>query len=208
METNNATISTPLPSSTPDAGDLLSGALNDIISGLEGGIANAENEIGGFLRGVVQNITTGLENDLSTGGDNLGQLLTTAFQNLTGGIESALSGGGLGTFLQNILQGFFASSSSGAGGSIGNLLQGVIGNLSTGIAAGLSKAEGSAAQGIAEALGIQQLYSLHLRQVCSGTLSSTSDPHATFNITGCFTYSEAAAGLSPYPFQRKKNLKI
>jgi len=175
----------------------LSGAINDIISGLEGGISNAENEIGGFLRGVVQNITTSLEDGLSTGGDDLGQLISTAFQNLTEGIENSLSSTVLGSFLQDILQTLFTNSSISSGRSISNLLQGVIGNFSTGIAAVLSKAEGTAAQGIAEALGIQQLYSLHLRQVCSGTLSSPSDPHATFNITGCFTYSEAAAGLSP-----------
>jgi len=199
MGTNNETFSTPIASSTPDTGDLLSGAINDIISGLEGGISNAENEIDGFLREVVQNITTSLEDDLSTGGGDLGQLLSTAFQNLTGGIENSLSGARLGSFLQDILQDLSPSSVSGSWGGISNLLQGVIGNFSTGIAAVLSKAEGTAAQGIAEALGIQQLYSLHLRQVCSGTLSSSSDPHATFNITGCFTYSEAAAGFSFIP---------
>jgi len=94
-----------------------------------------------------------------------------------------------------IEDGGLLKSLTAPGSELSDFFVNVVGNFTAEIDNKLSKAEDSVAEGITNAMGIHEFYSLHLRDVCMGTLSSPSDPHAKFNITSCFPYSAAASGL-------------
>ncbi|PMD29659.1 hypothetical protein L207DRAFT_574053 [Hyaloscypha variabilis F] len=87
------------------------------------------------------------------------------------------------------------SSLTGSTSELKVLFSSLISNFTAKVDNGLSKAEVTVAEGITNALGIQDFYSLHLRDICSGTFSSSSDLRTRFNITACFPYSVAAPGL-------------
>ena len=193
--TPTITSTGPAQTQTSTASNDLGSLVESIISGLDGCNFSTDAVLGEIIEVVVKNITSSIENDL-------GSFFKQLLQNVTVGFETALTNGTLSSFLDDIIQDISSSTTgmgllgslTSSGGELEQFFQGVLGNFTTGIASGLSKAEGTAAKGITNALGIEQFYSLHLRTVCAGSLSSPSDPSATFHIAGCFSYSEAATG--------------
>ena len=192
VTTTTLTVSLPAPTqvqSPPSIEIILSGLIQSFGSG-------NDSQLGTFLQQILTNITSGIVRNLSKKEGDLGQLFGDIVQNITAGIKEEISKAGA-PVLQQLLQGLVTGNHNGSlsnSGVVNNFLDGVLGNFSTEISSGLSRAQGTAAKGIANALGIQHFYSMHLRQICSGTLSSKSDPNAKFNIFGCFTYPEAATG--------------
>jgi hypothetical protein len=190
--TTTFTVSTPTQTTcpTPNIETLVSDLIGEIISDLETEFSGGEGQR------IISNITAGVETGLqAAGGGELSQVFGGILQNLTSGLESALSSTA-GQFFSSVVGGLLTSSAGGASGSnstseIGQLFKTILGNFTDGISTGLSKAESQAALGIAETLGIEQFYALHLREVCAGNLSNRSDPRALFNITGCYSYSQA-----------------
>jgi hypothetical protein len=191
--TATVTVSTPAQTAcpAPDIETLVDELIQDVLKDLEAGDL-----------GILGNIATILENGLQNSEGELGKFLGTLLQNATQSLGGSSSSGG--SFLESIIKGLFSDGGSGSfstnsttnsTGGFNAFFKGILGNFSQGIATGLTKAEGEAAQGLTEALGIQQFYSLHLREVCTGNLSSPSDPQAIFKITGCLSYSDATTGM-------------
>jgi hypothetical protein len=186
------TVSTPVSTQCPipDTETLVEELVQDVITNLEAGNL-----------GIIGNITTTLENELRNSESELGQILATLLQNATQSLGN--SSGSAGSFFQSVIQGVFSDmgdslSTTNTTGGFNGFIKEILGKFSESIATGLTKAQGEAAQGISESLGIQQFYSLHLREVCAGNLSSPSDPNAVFTITRCLSYSDATSGI-PFP---------
>jgi hypothetical protein len=184
------TVSVPGPTQTmsPDVSGLLAELLK-----------TEENDVQAFLGYIIGNITADLQSGLGNG--QLGTIFQNQFRNFTTNLGEAISDG-VESFFQDILQrldtgGLGSLQTSTMNSGLNTFIQEALSNFTAGVATGLSEAESAAAQGITKVLGVQQLYALHLRNVCTGVLSSPSDPQASFTITGCLTYSEAASSRSP-----------
>ena len=175
----------------------LASIIEDITFGIEGGI-------GSFVQGIIQNITGSIDSSPTSGASEVGLFLEGLLKNETSRAGNRTSPEtSIDTFIQDLISSIFSGAESrilnavtGTGSGLKVLLTAIINNFTTKVDNGLSKAEGSVAAGITNALGRQDFYSVHLRDVCSGTLSSSSEPHAKFNITACFPYSVAASGKS------------
>jgi hypothetical protein len=159
-------------------------------------VCSCPSSTGDPLASIIQGISAGIEGDI-------GSFVQGIIQNITGSIESNSTGNSIDSFIQEIISSFISGTGSslfnslaGSGSELGKFFSEVVGNFTANVDNKLSKAENSVAEGITSALGIQEFYSIHLRDVCSGTLSSPSDPNAKFNITACFPYSDAASGKS------------
>ena len=186
-------------SSQPCASNFLANITQDITLGIEDGL-------GLLVHQFIQNITGTNQSNLTNDEGALALLLGGSLTNDTTESGNASSTGtsfdssiqslvssliyGAGSNLLDLLTG------SGSGSGLKGLLSGIINNFTTKVDNGLSKAEGTVAEGISSALGVQEFYSLHLRDICSGMLSNSSDPLAKFNITACYPYSVAASGKS------------
>jgi hypothetical protein len=193
--TSTVTVSTPAQTTCPNPNieTLVSDLIGEIISDLETEFSGGEGQR------IISNITAGVETGLqAAGGGELSEIFGGILQNFTSGLESALSSTA-GQFFSSVVGGLLTSSVGGSSTSnstseIGQLFKTILGNFTDGISTGLCKAESQAALGITETLGIEQFYALHLREVCAGNLSNLSNPRASFNITGCYSYSEATTG--------------
>ncbi|KAE9376271.1 hypothetical protein N431DRAFT_529122 [Stipitochalara longipes BDJ] len=189
------TSSQPVCSCANSTADPLANIIQDITAGIEGGIGN-------LVEGFIQNITGSIESGPDGSVAELGQFFDGLLKNITEKGNGTSTGSSTDLFIQNLVSNIISKTGSrlldsltGSGSGLKVLLSNIISNFTTKVDNGLSKAEGTVAEGITNALGIQEFYSLHLRDVCSGTLSNSSDPHAKFNITACFPYSVAASGL-------------
>lgn len=174
-------------------GDPIASAIQVLTADLENALLAVEGNLGSFLGGVVQNLTESIEAGLTSGGGNF---FDSILQDLAGAVTQGPFTG-IGSLIESIIAGFTCSagcSASSSGSRLADLFSNIIGNITVGLDTGLSKAEGSVAQGITNALGIEQFYAIHLQKVCAGTLSDASDPHARFIISACFSYAEAASG--------------
>ncbi|KUJ20225.1 uncharacterized protein LY89DRAFT_731450 [Mollisia scopiformis] len=180
------------PVTTTSAGDPVASAIQSLTAGLENSLVDLEGDIGTFIEGLIQNITQSIE---SGGEGGISQFFDNIFQNLTAGLTHG-SSTGIGALLDGILSIGAGNPLAASGSSLTQLFSDLVGNFTAGLDNGLSKAEGSVAQGIVSALGIEEFYSIHLRDVCAGSLSNAADPHARFNISNCFSYGEAASGLT------------
>lgn len=192
LTTTTITVSLPAPTQAPTGQSIESILLNFIQS--FGPSDN--NQLGEFIQRILTNITSGILRSLSRNEGGLGQIISDIIRNVTTRVKEEISKAET-PVLQQILQGLVTgkhNESLSTSHDVTEFIDGILGNFSTGISDGLSKAQGKAASGIANALGIQQFYTIHLRQICSGMFSNTSDPNAVFDIFGCFTYPEAAKG--------------
>lgn len=188
------TSSQPAASTTPAALDPLASIIQSFEASLEGALTAVEGDIGAFIQGLFQNVTRGIESGLTGGESEVGQFLSSIFQNITSGLST---GSGIGAVIEEIIE----SLTSGAGNSLttsgsglATLFSSIVSNFTAGLDSGLSKAEGRVAEGITNALGIEEFYSIHLQDVCAGNFSDTTNPHSKFNVSGCYSYSEAASG--------------
>lgn len=188
------TSSQPPAPATTAAADPFTSIVQSFETTLEGALAAAEGDIGAFVLGLFQNITGNIESGLAGGEGELGQFLNGVFQNATAGL---VHGSSFGTLIGEII----ASLTSGAGnslttsgGGLTELFSSIVGNFTAGLDSGLSKAEDRVAEGITNALGIEEFYSIHLREVCAGNFSDATNPRAKVNVSGCYSYYDAASG--------------
>ena len=193
INVTTATVTVSLPAPTQSQIPSFEGILDSLVQSFGSG---DDSQLGNFLQQILTNITSGIVRNLSKNTGDLGQLFGDIVQNVTTGIKEEISKVGA-PVLQQALQGLVTGNHNGSlsnSHGVDEFVDGVLGNFSTGITNGISRAQGTAAIGIANALGIQQFYTVHLRQICFGTFSDKSDPNAKFNIFGCFNYPEAAIG--------------
>lgn len=74
------------------------------------------------------------------------------------------------------------------------LFQGILQNITDAIDGDLTDGEAKLVADVVNGLGIQQYYSLHLLDMCSGNLSTSSDAAATANLKECVSYSDHLGG--------------
>jgi hypothetical protein len=176
--------------------DPLANITQDITAGVESGL-------GSLVPGIIQNITGELDPDLKSNISNTGVVFTGVLKNTTETLNGTSTGTSTDSFIQDLVSNLIYETGSSLFSSLTRstselkvLFSSLISNFTAKVDNGLSKAEGTVAEGITNALGIQDFYSLHLRDVCSGTFPSSSDLRTRFNITVCFPYSVAASGKS------------
>ncbi|KAE8444373.1 hypothetical protein EG329_000573 [Mollisiaceae sp. DMI_Dod_QoI] len=190
-----ATSPASVASATTPANEPFASIIQSLTSGFESALAAAEGDIGALIQGLVQNVAGSIESELENGEGELRQFFDNIFQNLTAVFKHGSStgvGSLIGGIIANLTSGV-GLSLAGSGNGLAGLFSSVVGNFTADLDVGLSKAEDGVAEGITKALGIEEFYSIHLREVCAGTFS---DSNAKFNISGCYPYSEAAPGLA------------
>jgi hypothetical protein len=165
--------------------------------------AGVETGLGSLVQGIIRNITGEVEPDLNSNISNIGVVFAGVLKNTTETVKGTSTGTSIDSFIQDLVSNLIYETGSnlfrlltGSTSELKVMFSSLISNFTAKADYGLSKAEGTVAEGITNALGIQDFYSLHLRDVCSGKFSSSSDLRTGFNITACFPYSVAASGKS------------
>jgi hypothetical protein len=110
---------------------------------------------------------------------------------------SSISGplAAVGSFFEGIWQNVTAAiDGNTSDGETQLLFQEVLQNITAAIDGDLTDGEAQLVADVVDGLGIQQYYSLHLLDMCSGNLSNSSDADATVSLKECISYSDHSGG--------------
>jgi hypothetical protein len=78
--------------------------------------------------------------------------------------------------------------------ALGDFFTGLVNNVTDSIDGSLNDAESQAVAAVIDSLGVAEYYTLHLLNICSGNLSSSTDPNTSFEVKHCSSYSSPGFG--------------
>ncbi|KAM3066669.1 hypothetical protein ACMFMG_002381 [Clarireedia jacksonii] len=86
-----------------------------------------------------------------------------------------------------------SASTSDPLGALGSAFSGILNNITSGIDGAINGAESGVFDTIANALGVSEIYTFHLQNICQGKLA---DNAAGYTIANCSSYSDKTSALA------------